>query len=301
MNNQNQGTENVPQDETKKDTNVINQFHAIQVNDRELLSLEKKERSIALEVKMFDLEQRRAVALSKSAFFPEALRGDVASAVIVNDLSKRMDVSEMEIAQSIYIIYGKPSFSTTFLVARLNTSGLIAGTLETVMNEEKNSCYCTAIDAASGKEIKGVTITLEMAKAEGWSTKSGSKWKTMPELMLEKRAQAFFIRGKYPQVMFGSQTKEELEDVHADVIDAEFSTSPEKEIKENNSSVQVDIPAIDKPVETKEKETSTQESQQQGMFNTENTTTDNEGNVMDGNGEVIHDASDIPSVKKEEW
>lgn len=291
-------TENTPKEEEK---NVINQFHAVQVNDRELLTLEKKERSIALEVKMFDLEQRRAVALSKSAFFPEALRGDVASAVIVHDLAKRMDISEMEVSQSIYIIYGKPSFATTFLVARLNTSGLIVGSLKTVMNEEKTACYCTAIDAANGEEIKGITMTLEIAKAEKWSTKSGSKWITMPELMLEKRAQAFFIRGKFPQVMFGSQTKEELEDIHAEVIDAEF-TSTDREIKDQNASVEVDIPAISQNSTPKEEKPTqeaktVEEPQQQEMFNT----TDSDGNVMDQNGEVIHDVNDIPVVEKANW
>ena len=79
--------------------------------DPQLLNME---RHLELEVKKFELEQRRATALSKSAFFPDSLKNDVASAVIVYDLASRMNVSVMEVAQSIYIIYGKPSFSTAF-------------------------------------------------------------------------------------------------------------------------------------------------------------------------------------------
>lgn len=295
----NTGTDNkteVATNTSEKDNNVLNQFQAVQVNDKELLALEKKERSIALEVKMFDLEQRRAVALSQSAFFPKDLRGDVASAVIVHDLARRMDISEMEVAQSIYIIYNKPSFATTFLVARLNTSGLIVGSLKTVMNEDKTSCYCTAIEASTGDEITGITITLEMAQNEGWSTKSGSKWVTMPELMLEKRAQAFFIRGKYPQVMFGSQTKEELEDFGENVIEAEFTSGPESEIQRNNASVSVEIPAITTQTKQAEKDPT-----QASMFNSEGTTIDDQGNTISSTGEVIQEAADIPSAEKANW
>jgi hypothetical protein len=52
-----------------------------------------------------------------------------------------------------------------------------------------------------------------MAKAEGWYGKSGSKWQTMPELMLAYRASAFFTRIHAPQLLMGLQTREEVEDV----------------------------------------------------------------------------------------
>lgn len=177
-----------------------------------LVSLEREEKVLDLEIKRFELEQRRAMALSKSAFFPDNLKGDVASAVIVYDMANRMNISVMEVAQSIYIIYNKPSFATAFLVARLNQSGMIKGSLKTVISKDKQSCYCSAIDAVTGEENIGMTITMQIAKAEGWTSKKGSKWVTMPELMLRKRAQSFFIKEFYPQVMFGMQTVEDLQD-----------------------------------------------------------------------------------------
>jgi len=164
------------------------------------------------ELNRFELEQRRAMALSKSAFFPDNLKGDVASAVIVYDMANRMNISVMEVAQSIYIIYNKPSFSTAFLVARLNQSGMIKGSLKTIISPNKQSCYCSAIDAITGEENIGMTVTMQIAKAEGWTSKKGSKWVTMPELMLRKRSQSFFIKEFYPQVMFGMQTVEEVQD-----------------------------------------------------------------------------------------
>jgi hypothetical protein len=70
---------------------------------------------------------------------------------------------------------------------------------------------------------------MKMAKAEGWVDKNGSKWKTMPELMIRYRAAAFFGRLYTPEIMMGMQTKEEILDIqHADL-------SPEttKKVKES--------------------------------------------------------------------
>jgi predicted small secreted protein len=125
-----------------------------------------------------------------------------------------MNVSVMEIAQSIYIIYNKPSFSTSYLVARLNTSGRIKGSLVTVISDDKQSAYSYAIDAETGEKLVGMTYTMEIAKKEGLLSKKGSKWLTMPELMLRKRAQSSFINEFFPEVKFGMQTVEELEDTH---------------------------------------------------------------------------------------
>ena len=43
-----------------------------------------------------------------------------------------------------------------------------------------------------GDRIEGPTVTIAMAKAEGWYGRSGSKWPTMPDLMLSYRSAAFF-------------------------------------------------------------------------------------------------------------
>ena len=192
--------------------------------------IEIETRKLELETSKFELEQRRAKALSVSAFFPDTLKGDIASAVIVYDLAQRMNISVMEVAQSIYIIHGRPSFSTNFLVARLNQSGLIKGALKTVVSEDGQSAYCTAIDAETGETLKGMTVTMEMARKEGWLTKKGSKWQTMPELMLRKRAQSFFIKEFYPQVMFGMQTAEEVEDIEAIPVEVENETRAKADI-----------------------------------------------------------------------
>jgi hypothetical protein len=58
---------------------------------------------------------------------------------------------------------------------------------------------------------------------EGWYSKAGSKWKTMPELMLRYRAAAFFGRLYAPEILMGMKTVEEIEDV-VDLEPDEYSS-----------------------------------------------------------------------------
>jgi hypothetical protein len=52
-----------------------------------------------------------------------------------------------------------------------------------------------------------------MAKAEGWYSKKGSKWVTMPELMMQYRSATFLIRTTAPEIALGFQTTEEMRDI----------------------------------------------------------------------------------------
>lgn len=177
---------------------------------------------IIAELKKFELEHKKAEALCASVFFPQGLRiegNGLANAVIIYELANRMQISPFEVAQSIFIIHGKPSFETKFLVARLNQSGKLKGRLRTIINEAKTEAYCEAIEAETGEILRGTTITLEIAKREGWLGKNGSKWQTMPELMLRYRAQSFFINEYFPEVKFGLKTTDEAEDI----IEARFT------------------------------------------------------------------------------
>lgn len=131
------------------------------------------------------------------------------------DIAYRMNLSPLEVAQSIFIIHGKPSFETKFLVARLNSSGLLKGRLNTIVSKDGQSAHCEAVDAQTGQLLRGTTITMEMARREGWLSKNGSKWQTMPELMMKYRAQSFFINEFFPEVKYGLKTSDEAEDIPA--------------------------------------------------------------------------------------
>nr|DAR76781.1 MAG TPA: RecT protein [Caudoviricetes sp.] len=202
---------------------------------------EYQDRKTELEVKKFELEQRKAKAFVATDFFPTHLRkgnetANIGTAIIVLDLAQRMNIGALEVAQSIYIIHGKPSFETKFLIARLNSSGLLKGRLQTIVSPDGNSAHCEAIDAQTGQLLKGTTITMEMARREGWLSKNGSKWQTMPELMMKYRAQSFFINEFFPEVKYGLKTSDEVEDIVTFEPNEQSKTLPKAGLNELLSS-----------------------------------------------------------------
>ena len=198
----------------------------------QLQPLDPQGQKLELEVKKFELEQRKAKAFVATDFFPAHLRkGDkeatIGAAIIVLDLAQRMNLGALEVAQRIYIIHGKPSFETKFLVARLNSSGLLKGRLNTILSPDGQSAHCEAVDAQTGQLLRGTTITMDMARREGWLSKNGSKWQTMPELMMKYRAQSFFINEFFPEVKYGLKTSDEAEDTN------EIKEAPKPEQPQN--------------------------------------------------------------------
>jgi hypothetical protein len=73
-------------------------------------------------------------------------------------------------------------------------------------------CRAFAVEREGNLELVGALVTIAMAKAEGWYGKSGSKWKTMPEQMLQYRAAAFWCRAYAPEIALGMHTSEEIHD-----------------------------------------------------------------------------------------
>jgi hypothetical protein len=95
----------------------------------------------------------------------------------------------------------------------INASGKFSPLRFVMDNDETpTSCYAVARDMATGEELKGERITLEMAKKEGWSTKNGSKWLTMPGQMLRYRAASFWSRAYASDMSLGMYTQDEVRD-----------------------------------------------------------------------------------------
>lgn len=77
----------------------------------------------------------------------------------------------------------------------------------------KRQCHCESTDIKTGETLTGPVVSMQMAKAEGWIDKGGSKWRTMPELMLRYRAGTFFGRLYAPDVLLGLYTQDETLDI----------------------------------------------------------------------------------------
>ena len=195
----------------------------------------------------FDFAMKQSEMLSKSTIVPMGFRGNPSNCFIALELAQRMKLSPMAVMAGMWISpQNTPAWYTQFLLAAFNSTGRFS-TIEYHEVGQRNTqswgFYCTTTELATGKELKGSTITIENAKRDGWIDRRGSKWQTIPELMLRYRAAAFLIRQYAPEVAMGIMTREEIEDIEppkkqmnqtvdlkerlkqkADYVDAEFTT-----------------------------------------------------------------------------
>lgn len=205
-------------------------------------------------IQAFEDAQRMVKAFANSQLVPQTFKGDIGACLIAMNMANRMGADILQVMQSLYIVHGKPSFSSAFLIACFNRCGRFS-TIRYRMEGEPHtdtwSCTAFATELSTGEVVEGVTVTIAMAKAEGWFGKAGSKWKTMPELMMRYRAATFLIRSVAPEIALGFQTTEEAIDItekaqvvsqptslteaamQAMAVDAE--SEPVAEVRENES------------------------------------------------------------------
>lgn len=161
---------------------------------------------------------RMAEMLSKSTSIPQSYQNKPADCLLAIDLANRLGLSPITIMQNSQIIQGNFSWKGVACKALIENSGRYKKTRYVEVGTKGTDdwgMYLQAIDK-EGEEINGVTVTIGMAKKEGWYSKNGSKWQTMPELMLKYRASAFFMRTECATSSMGFLTTEELEDISVD-------------------------------------------------------------------------------------
>ena len=163
-----------------------------------------------------DGAMRAAKALASSSIVPKEFQGanNIGNVLIALELSQRLGVTPMAVMQGLHVIHGKPSFSSQFMISIINSCGRFSPLRFDVSGEgDQRQCIAYANDLETGERIDGPPVSIAMAKAEGWFQKNGSKWKTMPELMLRYRAATFFARLYAPDLIAGFMTSEELADI----------------------------------------------------------------------------------------
>ena len=192
------------------------QVQHMETNDTTALAENTTSNVLAIvqaETQQFELAQRQAKMLASSSLVPKDFQGNVANCGIAINVAKRTRLDPLMVCQNLAIIHGRPSWSATALIGMINSCGRYTPLRFVFDNEDTpTSCYAVATDKESGQELKGERITLEMAKKEGWSTKNGSKWLTMPGQMLRYRAASFWSRAYASDMSLGMYTQDEVRD-----------------------------------------------------------------------------------------
>lgn len=214
----------------------------------------------------FELMQRAANVLTNSTLVPTAYRNQkeiksfgkvtgyeenkpgMANCIVALNMAQRMQADPLMVMQNLHIIEGRPSWSSQFIIAAINSCGRYSPLrfeitkpdepteLTYTATEWKNNnrsevqktvtvrhqeCVAYAIEKETGERLDSPRVSIQMAIDEGWLTKNGSKWQTMPELMLRYRCASMFGRLYAPELLMGLQTSEEVHDFIQAEPDAE--------------------------------------------------------------------------------
>ncbi|WP_297217463.1 hypothetical protein [uncultured Desulfovibrio sp.] len=167
----------------------------------------------------FEAIQRMANLLSASGLVPDTYRSkgpndytSKGNCVIALDMALRMGANPLMVMQNLYVVHGRPAWSAQFLIATLNKSGKFSALRYAFQGTEGADdwgCRACVTELSTGEKLQGPLVTIGLAKKEGWYGKNGSKWQSMPELMLQYRAAAWFVRTYAPEIAMGLRTAEE--------------------------------------------------------------------------------------------
>ncbi len=206
--------------------------------------------SVFSDAQSFETALRMAQVLAGSTVVPKSYQNNVGNCMIAIEMASRIKTSPMMVMQNLYIVNGNPAWSSQWIIAMINSSKRYKTELQFEFGHDPEdgglSCLAYAEDY-SGHRVEGPKITMTMAEKEGWLNKSGSKWRTMPEVMIRYRAASFFGRVNCPDMIMGIYTQEEVYDM-GEVQDADyssFSTNPETgEVVKANTAREDDDPII---------------------------------------------------------
>lgn len=180
----------------------------------------------------FELAQRAAQCLARSTLVPKEYQGNLSNCVVALNMAQRIGADPLMVMQNLVIVHGRPTWSAQFLIATFNSCGRFSAIRYEFFGEPNTDgwgCRATARELATGEILTGTDVTIGIAKAEGWHGKNGSKWKTMPQQMLQYRAAAWFVRTIAPEISMGLHTTEEIHDVY-DAVQTEtgaYTVEPE--------------------------------------------------------------------------
>lgn len=196
--------------------------------------------SIFEDPETFVKKMQIAEALSRTQFVPEAFRGRAEDCLVALDMAARLELNPLAVFPDLYVIDNRASFSSKFLIALVNRSGRftrieyeegIDGEADVTVTDwgankgEKKKTraklpnyYATAsfTELTTGRSFSSPRIDVRFAEKNGWVEKLGSKWRSMPELMVRYRSAAILIRTTCPELVMGLEWAEDLLDQRSD-------------------------------------------------------------------------------------
>lgn len=170
----------------------------------------------------------------------------IPNSMLALNVATQLDMDVLMVMGNMMVIEGRLSWSSQFVIAAVNRSKKFTAIRFDVVRDKdateyeyvgkewdaqqnrysnvkrkvkliNRTCIAWAIEKETGERVESPEVSLEMAVAEGWYGKNGSKWKTMPDVMLRYRAASFFGKLYAPDMLMGMPSEDELEDMLPEV------------------------------------------------------------------------------------
>ena len=198
----------------------------------------------------------------------------IANCMIAVEVASRIGASPLMVMQNMAVIYGRPSWSSKFLIATVNSCGRFEplqfrftdkGALgmvdytdytfnpqtrrkEAVTKQfdgkKIHDIECVAFTTKRGSDgvLESSPVSVRLAIQEGWYTKNGSKWQTMTKQMLMYRAASMWTNAYAPELSMGMRTVEEQQDIYTDYEDVTANeVAAEKGNHANKKRISIDM------------------------------------------------------------
>ena len=151
-------------------------------------------------------------------------------------MAQQLQVNPVLALQNLQVINGRPGFSAAFAIGLANQRGPFQGPITWSVQGEGDGLQVTAqATVKSTGEVAMATVTMAMAKAEGWT--KNPKYRSIPEQMLKYRAATWLIRLHCPEVLMGLHSSEELEDIRPVAVREEAPPARRDVVAELNAQI----------------------------------------------------------------
>lgn len=151
--------------------------------------------------------------LAQGNSIPERFKGRAGDILVAMDIAIRSNQPLAMILNNMYSVYGQIGWSGQYAIMAINNCHKFTP-LKFVFNREKTACYAQATRLSDNEVLTSEVISIDLAKKEGWYDKKGSKWQVYPQQMMRYRTASFFARAYCPEVLYGYQTQDEIQDIY---------------------------------------------------------------------------------------
>ena len=214
----------------------------------ELTEFKENSNTVYSDVTTYNQYMKMAECLAHSEMIPQNYRNKPESVLVAIDVARQVQMSPLMVMQNLYIIQGKPSWSANYCASVIKTN-FTNVKVELQGEGLKRGCRIIATDK-NGNLCEGTRVTIEMAKQEGWFSKTGSKWQTMPDQMLIYRAYSFFARAYCPDKLLGIHDEFENLDITKIEQKAENPFIAKEEFEKTEV---IDVEVVREPEPTEDK------------------------------------------------